>query len=342
MSNQPSTIEELAGEVITETYTEPQEVHVEEPQAKRSKTNPGKDTSRNLKAKSLFTSTSQPSVSSAPRQALPEVVVATKPTSVQASDGMGFLATLKKNIMKENKWVRSTTILKGFFSGVAATAAEDVQDATDVIVFSPGGDVCMLLKVVGTGPSGKTLQPLGTSEEILLGDMVLPWTEKVNLLTAQFLDALLQAPSSFTWFDGESKDFALRSVKYSQSSLVTLPAREQTAVHSSPLGLSQSLLDTVEQAAGCTTFCGRPMVKHGLMGSVLAVLSAAPERCLRQGINSVYQTYIALGYQTLLQPCYIAAFALTCNPALDLNIFAPLGERYSASEAQKRRAVRAL
>jgi hypothetical protein len=27
----------LAGEVITETYTEPQEVHVEEPQAKRSK-----------------------------------------------------------------------------------------------------------------------------------------------------------------------------------------------------------------------------------------------------------------------------------------------------------------
>jgi hypothetical protein len=79
------------------------------------------------------------------------------------------------------------------------------------------------------------------------------------------------------------------------------------------------------------------MVKHGLMASVLAIISAAPDKCLRQGINHVYQAYIALGFQTSLQPCHISAFAMTCDPSIDLNVFASLEDHYSPLEARRRR-----
>jgi hypothetical protein len=79
------------------------------------------------------------------------------------------------------------------------------------------------------------------------------------------------------------------------------------------------------------------MVKHGLMASVLAIISAAPDKCLRQGINHVYQAYEALGFQTSLQPCHIAAFAMTCDPSVDLNVFASLEDHYSPLEARRRR-----
>jgi hypothetical protein len=79
------------------------------------------------------------------------------------------------------------------------------------------------------------------------------------------------------------------------------------------------------------------MVKHDLMASVLAIISAAPDKRLRQGINHVYQAYVALGYQTSLQPCHVAAFAMTCDPVVDLNVFASLEDHYSPLEARRRR-----
>jgi hypothetical protein len=79
------------------------------------------------------------------------------------------------------------------------------------------------------------------------------------------------------------------------------------------------------------------MIKHGIMPSILAVLSASPDLCLKQGIKNVYQYYVAAGYQTALQPCQIALFAMTCDPVIDLNVFAFLEHHYAASEALIRR-----
>jgi hypothetical protein len=264
--------------------------------------------------------------------------IAPGPATVVAAAGIGFMAALMEASV-EDIWIGSAHRIQSAgmpFSGAQETHTVDIVDHSDVVVLLDQDDVLKLFAVAGTNQNGKSLRCIGASQGISDDAVIAPWSASVIILTRQCMDALIRLPSDrFTWRSAKDRSFAERSVQHKISR--TDRVLEDRADYSGAAGIPQAFLDTVEQAAGCTSFCGRAMVKHGIMPSVLAVLSQSTDSCLKQGINNVYQQLVSRGFQTSLQPCHIALFAMTCDPVLDLNIFSPLELYYSPPEARRRR-----